>query len=463
MTLPIIIDLAYIASAVFFIFGLKLLSKVRTARRGNSLAALAMLVAVGATLLDQGILNYKMILVGIVVGSLIGAVMSRVVQMTAMPQLVAIFNGFGGLASALVAWSEYSRLGAVSEGFGLSIIAASVFVGMLTFTGSAIAFGKLQGIVWQQPVVYPLQKTFNLILMLAIIACGILLVLNPADGKFFFIILGVSSLLGILLVLPIGGADMPVVISLLNSYSGVAASLTGFVLMNKVLIVAGSLVGATGIILTQIMCKAMNRSLTNVAFGAFGKTEEGGSNSGGAANEYTGIKSCSAEEAAMIMETAQLVLIVPGYGLAVSRAQHAIKELAEVIEGRGGKVKYAIHPVAGRMPGHMNVLLAEADVPYEQLYELDQINSEFEQADVALVIGANDVTNPAARNEKGSPIYGMPILNVDKARTTIVIKRSLSAGFAGIKNPLFENEATLMLFSDAKGAVEQITKELRNS
>ncbi|MDP3920629.1 MAG: NAD(P)(+) transhydrogenase (Re/Si-specific) subunit beta [Candidatus Omnitrophota bacterium] len=458
--MPDLIDISYLVASVLFIFGMKCLSSVKTARLGNLLAALAMLMAVVVTLLDQGIVNYKLIAAGIVIGGLIGTITARLVQMTAMPQMVAVFNGFGGLASALVAFSEYHRLGSGIGNFVLITILLGTFVGWLTFTGSMIAYGKLQGIVTQQPVVYPFQNALNLVITLAIVGMGVWVVIDPAAQPFFWAIMAAASLLGILLVLPIGGADMPVVISLLNSYSGIAAAMTGFVLMNKVLIVAGALVGATGIILTAIMCKAMNRSLTNVVFGAFGQVEA--SSSGAKDSGYTGVKSCSAEEAAMVMESAQSVLIVPGYGLAVARAQHAIKELADVLEKRGVTVKYAIHPVAGRMPGHMNVLLAEAEVPYEQLFEMDEINSEFERTDVALVVGANDVTNPVARNEVGSPIYGMPILNVDKARTVIVVKRSLSPGFAGIKNPLFESEKTLMFFADAKKAIEGLTKEMNS-
>ncbi|HXV28138.1 MAG TPA: NAD(P)(+) transhydrogenase (Re/Si-specific) subunit beta [bacterium] len=455
------INFIYLLSSCLFIFGLKLLSHIKKARQGNFLAALGMLLAIAVTLFDRQILSYEWIAAGVILGTLIGAFLSYTIQMTAMPQMVALFNGFGGLASALVAWAELSKSSGHVESFVLTAIFLGTFVGAVTFTGSLIAFGKLQGICPQQPVVYPLQKTGNLILTVLILAAGYFLFQDPADGIPYWAVIGISSLLGILLVLPIGGADMPVVISLLNSYSGVAAAMTGFVLMNQMLIVAGSLVGAAGLILTQIMCRAMNRSLANVAFGTFGKIEKGAQ--GKAKDQYQGVKSCTSEEAALMLENAGLVIIVPGYGLAVSRAQHAVQELAKWLESKGVKVKYAIHPVAGRMPGHMNVLLAEADVPYDQLFEMDQINPEFEQADVVLVIGANDVVNPAARNEPGSPIYGMPILNVDKARSVIVIKRSLSPGFAGVKNPLFENEKTLLLFQDAKAAVEQILKNLKEA
>jgi len=455
-----IIHITYIFAAILFILGLKNLSKVRTARFGNFLAALGMLIAVGITLLDQGVLNYQWILIGVIIGSLIGILFSYFVQMTAMPQLVAVFNGFGGLASALVACSELLRVGYSMTTFVLITVMLSTFIGTLTLTGSFIAFGKLQGIVKQQPVTYFLQKTINLLIFLLLTVLAGWYVYDSSSINIYWFVAAFSALLGITLVLPIGGADMPVVISLLNSYSGIAAAMTGFVLMNNVLIVAGSLVGAAGLILTQIMCKAMNRSLVNVAFATFGKveTDDSGKAKG---QEYTNVKSCGAEEVAMMMDGAQSVIIVPGYGMAVARAQHVVRELEKYLEERGVSVKYAIHPVAGRMPGHMNVLLAEADVPYDKLYEMDRINSEFEQADVALVIGANDVTNPEAREDKGSPIYGMPILNVDKAKSVVVIKRSLSPGFAGIKNPLFENEKTYLFYSDAKTALEEIGKEIK--
>lgn len=459
MNMDLVIHSVYIVAAILFIMGLKNLSKVKTARRGNLLAALGMLLAVAITLLDQQVLNYQWILIGIVVGAFIGTLFASLVQMTAMPQLVALFNGFGGLASSLVACSELLRTWPSTGTFVLVSVVISTFIGILTFTGSLIAFGKLQSLVKQQPITYVLQKTLNLLIFIAIVVLSVWISISPTNLNLYWVVAGLSALLGILLVLPIGGADMPVVISLLNSYSGVAAAMTGFVLMNNVLIVAGSLVGAAGLILTQIMCKAMNRSLTNVAFGTFGKVDPSAEKKD---QEYTQVKSCGAEEVAMMMDGAQLVVIVPGYGMAVARAQHAVRELEKILEDKGVVVKYAIHPVAGRMPGHMNVLLAEADVPYDKLYEMDQINSEFDQADVALVIGANDVTNPVARNEKGSPIYGMPILNVDKAKSVVVIKRSLSPGFAGIKNPLFEDDKTYLFYSDAKKAIEEVSQELKS-
>lgn len=452
------IDLIYLLAAALFIFGLKNLNAVRTSRRGNFFAILGMLLAIGGTLLNQGIETYALIVFGVALGSVIGILFAKLVRMTAMPQMVALFNGFGGLASALVASSEFVKTKASLTTVSLIPMELGIFIGALTFTGSLIAFGKLQGLVIQRPFVFPLQKTLNLLIVIACGLFGVWLVVDPTLPTLFWLILSAALLLGILLVLPIGGADMPVVISLLNSYSGLAAAVAGFVLMNKMLIVAGSLVGAAGFILTRIMCRAMNRSLANVAFGAFGKVEKGVQKAG--AKDYTHVKSCTTEEAAMMLDSARSIIVVPGYGLAVARAQHAVKKLANLLESRGTSVKYAIHPVAGRMPGHMNVLLAEAEVPYEQLYEMDAINPEFGQTDVALVIGANDVTNPSAENEPGSPIYGMPILDVAKAKSIIVIKRSLSPGFAGIKNPLFENENTVLFFSDAKKAIEGLTSEL---
>jgi NAD(P) transhydrogenase subunit beta len=344
----------------------------------------------------------------------------------------------------------------------LVTILLATFVGAITFSGSMIAYAKLEDLVKQQPITYPLQQIVNLIIALVTIGLGVMILANPAAVPAFWGLLATSLLLGILIILPIGGADMPVIISLLNSFSGIAGALTGFVLMNKVLIVSGALVGSSGIILSQIMCKAMNRSLANVLFGAFGKVQESVQGLKETETGYTNVKSATPEEVALILDAANSVIMVPGYGLAVSRAQHSIRELAKLLQSRGVTVKYAIHPVAGRMPGHMNVLLAEAEVPYNELFEMEEINPDFERADAAIVVGANDVTNPAARNEPGSPIYGMPILNVDKSRSVIVIKRSLSPGFAGIKNPLFEMDKTLMLFGDAKEMLDRLTKEVKN-
>ena len=453
--MTLLIELSYLTAAALFIFGLKKMSRVATSRQGNLLAMAGMFLAVAATLFHQNIDYYGWIALSVGVGAAVGALMAVLVQMTAMPQMVALLNGFGGIASALVASAEFLK----SDGTPLSLIPISLgaFVGTLTFTGSMIAFGKLQGWVAQRPVVYPSQNRINLLLCLGILLVGVLLVLSPSPF-FYWLVFAGASILGILLVLPIGGADMPVVISLLNSYSGIAAAITGFVLMNNILIVAGALVGAAGLILTQIMCHAMNRSLANVAFGSFGKTSSATAQK--ETSGYTHVKSATAEEAALLLESPRSVIIVPGYGLAVSRAQHAVKKLAALLESRGAVVKYAIHPVAGRMPGHMNILLAEAEVPYNQLYEMDAINSEFAQTDVVLVIGANDVVNPAAKDEPGSPIYGMPILNVAEAKSVIVLKRTLSPGFAGIKNPLFEKENTLLYYADAKKGIEDLISEL---
>lgn len=454
-----ITHIAYLISASLFIMGLKNLSSPKTARRGNLLAMLAMLLAIVVTLLDQQILDFTYIIAGVIIGAAIGAVAAKKVEMTAMPQMVALFNGFGGLASALVAFAEYSHSG----GTGLSVnvvitMILSLMIGTVTFTGSLIAFLKLQGIMRGAPIVYSLQHIVNTLVVLTIIALGVMVVLEPSSQNLILVIIGLSVLLGILSVIPIGGADMPVVISLLNSYSGLAAAATGFVLSNNVLIISGALVGASGLILTNIMCKAMNRSLANVLFAAVGS--DGGSNSGGTKEERQ-VTEYSAEDAAMVMESAQSVIIVPGYGLAVAQAQHVLQELAMLLMERGVNVRYAIHPVAGRMPGHMNVLLAEASVPYDLLLEMDEINDDFQNTDLVLVIGANDVINPAARYKKESPLYGMPILNVDKARSVMIIKRSLAAGFAGEGNELFYDNKTMMLFGDAKKMVTELVREVK--
>ena len=461
------IDIAYLVAAVCFIYGLKMLSHPKTARNGNRLASIGMLIAIIATVLLGGIgLNFKMIAIAMIFGSIIGAFFAIKVEMTQMPQLVAIFNGFGGAASALVASAEFLKnyKGFENDPSLLLIISIvlSLLIGTLTFTGSFIAFGKLQGIVTTKPVTFSGQQILNGILAIIMIVAAFMI---PAYGiNSFYIIVALSALLGILLVIPIGGADMPVVISLLNSYSGIAAAMTGFVLVSSnpsagnALIICGSLVGASGMILTQIMCKGMNRSLANVIFGAVGGDDIGGSAGEG---KQLNIKSYSTEEAAMIFDAAEKIIIVPGYGLAVAQAQHAVREVAEFLEGKGKNVLYAIHPVAGRMPGHMNVLLAEANISYEQLKDLDEINPEFEDCDVALVLGANDVVNPAARTDKSSPIYGMPILNVDKARTVMVNKRSMNAGFAGIQNELFGYDNTIMIFGDAKDMLTQLLNDLK--
>jgi len=435
-----------------------MLSHPKTARKGNAIATLGMLVAILATLYAGELLDFKMIGTGVLIGAIIGSIAARKVEMTQMPQLVAIFNGFGGGASALVASAEfYSNFSANPSTFMLITIVLSVLIGTLTLTGSFIAFGKLQGFISGQPIVYPGQQLINAIFVLILLAFTFLLIQLPTELNYFYGILILAAILGITLTIPIGGADMPVVISLLNSYSGVAAAATGFVLMNNALIISGALVGASGLILTQIMCKGMNRSLANVIFGAVGGDKE---NSNGKSQELN-IKSYSTEEAAMIFDAAEKIIIVPGYGLAVAQAQHATREVAEWLEEKGKTVLYAIHPVAGRMPGHMNVLLAEANIPYESLKDLDEINPEFEDCDVALILGANDVVNPAARHDTSSPIYGMPILNVDKSRTVIVNKRSMNPGFAGIQNELFGYDNTIMVFGDAKDMLNNLMSDLK--
>ncbi|HNQ21880.1 MAG TPA: NAD(P)(+) transhydrogenase (Re/Si-specific) subunit beta [Phycisphaerae bacterium] len=456
-----VIDLLYLIAAILFIFGLKKLSSPTTARRGNLLAAIGMLIAILVTLLDKQIVSPAWIVAGMVIGAGIGLWWARAVPMTAMPQLVAAFNGFGGVASALVAISEHYRPdGGAAHIDVLVTIALSVLIGMVTFTGSFIAYAKLQGVMTGAPILYKGQHLVNILLGLAVVVFGVLFVMDPAAlGWSLWLVLLVGGALGVLLTIPIGGADMPVVISLLNSYSGVAAAMTGFVLRNEALIISGSLVGSSGLILTNIMCKAMNRSLANVLFGGVG-TADLAAGAGVKATAGTA-RQMSAEDAAVVMENARLIIVVPGYGMAVAQAQHVVREMADQLERRGVTVKYAIHPVAGRMPGHMNVLLAEANVPYPQLYDLDDINPEFPNCDVALVIGANDVTNPAARHDKASPIYGMPILDVDKARTVMVIKRSLNPGFAGVDNELYYLPNTYMLFGDAKKMITEVLSALK--
>ncbi len=466
-----IAPLTYLFSSSLFIFGLKRLSRVRTARSGNAIAALAMLLAVVGTLVELGVIDYRWVLGGVIVGSLIGAIAALRVEMTAMPEMVALFNGFGGLASALVALAIFWTSGVETRasGTGAEILgtveavtsALSILIGGLTFTGSVVAFMKLRGqLAGGRPLLLPGRHAVNALLVLASIAGTVTFTTYVSGYESLTIIAlaltAVSLLLGVLLVIPIGGADMPVVVSLLNSYSGVAASAAGFVIGNPALIIAGAMVGAAGLILTNLMCKAMNRSLVSVLLGGFG--QQAGESGGG---EYAGVKSAGAAEAAMVLEAARSVVIVPGYGLAVAQAQHAVKELAHELQKNGASVSYAIHPVAGRMPGHMNVLLAEADVPYEQLFELEMINPELRTTDVAIVIGANDVVNPAAMDDPKSPIYGMPILSVHEAKTVFVVKRSLGAGYAGIKNTLFERDNAIMLFGDAKKVVQDVLKELR--
>ena len=450
-------NIFYVLASVLFILGIKKLSHPKTARNGNFLSACGMFIAIVSTLIANDNIDVQMIVIGMIIGSVIGALFAQKVEMTQMPQMVAIFNGFGGSASALVAAAEFLNSGSIST-FTLSSIMISIFVGTLTFTGSIIAFGKLQGFISGQPIVFPGQQVLNAILALALVGFGVYAVISPSEINYFYGLIILSALIGITLTIPIGGADMPVVISLLNSYSGVAAAATGFVLMNNGLIISGALVGASGLILTSIMCKGMNRSLANVIFGAVGLEQDSG---GDSSQKQVTIKSYSTEEAAMIFDAAEKVIVVPGYGLAVAQAQHAVREVAELLEGKGKKVLYAIHPVAGRMPGHMNVLLAEANIPYEQLKDLDEINSEFEDCDVSLVLGANDVVNPAARHDTSSPIYGMPILDVDKSRTVIINKRTMNTGFAGIQNELFGFDNSIMVFGDAKDMLQQLLKDLK--
>ncbi len=455
-------ELLYLTAAVLFIIGLKRLSSPATARRGNALSGVGMLIAILVTLFDRGILSFQAIAVGIVVGSLLGLWMARAVKMTSMPQMVALLNGFGGGSSLLVGGAEFlkAELAGATPPLDVGITTQlSLLVGSVTLTGSLIAWAKLQEVMTGKPITFPMQKTVNALTFVVIAALATYQIATPEQVIWpFYAVIFLSLVLGVLLVIPIGGADMPVVISLLNSYSGIAAAMTGFVIHNNLLIIAGALVGSSGIILSQIMCKAMNRSLTNVLFGAFGGDSGG---AGAKSAEGLTVRQVSVEDAAVQLGYAQLVIVVPGYGLAVAQAQHIVRELADLIERRGGEVKYAIHPVAGRMPGHMNVLLAEANVPYDKLCEMDQINDDFQRADVALVIGANDVVNPAARTDTGSPIYGMPILNADHAKSIIVLKRGMSAGFAGIENDLFYNPKTAMLFGDAKKSLTSLVTEIK--
>ena len=463
--LPTGIQLFYLVAASLFILGLKQLGSPATARKGNVIAAVGMLLAIVATLLDNHVLNYEMILLGLAIGSVLGAIVAYKVQMTEMPQMVGLLNGLGGAASALVAVAEFWRLFSHAETIPLDAnisMLLDVLIGGVTFTGSMLAFAKLQGIVSGQPITFPFQQPINALLLATYLGgCGYLLV-EPNSLPVFITVTIVSLILGVLFVIPIGGGDMPVVISLLNSFSGLAAAAAGFVVMNNMLIIAGALVGASGIILTEIMCKAMNRSLVSVLFDAFGKIGSGGAVSAGSSDTTDKtVRSIDPEEGAMMLGYARSVVIVPGYGMAVAQAQHSIRELADQLERMGVEVKYAIHPVAGRMPGHMNVLLAEANVPYEQLYDMDDINPMFEQTDVALVIGANDVVNPAAQTDDKSPIYGMPILEVDRAKQTIVIKRGMSVGFAGVDNELFYKSKTTMLFGGAKDVVAKLASEVK--
>lgn len=473
--MAVLINLLYIAASILFIFGIKMLGSASTARRGNLLSSLGMLVAVVATLLYSG-LSWWMVVTGIAIGAVIGAVAALRVKMTGMPELVALFNGFGGLASLLVGLAELSKVHAggidaylagllaqsgvlVPFWFALAAIAGTVIIGAVTFTGSLIAFGKLSGKLDGKPVVFPSQKLITAVVALVALIAGAIMVVGADSGVGLaggcaLVLLALA--IGVLMTLPIGGGDMPVVISLLNSCSGVAAAMAGFIILNNVLVVAGCLVGASGLILTVIMCRAMNRSLPNVLFGGFGS----GAGPQGAAVEGE-MKPASTEDAYYVLEAASHVVFVPGYGMAVAQAQHAVKELAGILEENGCQVEFAIHPVAGRMPGHMNVLLAEADVPYEQLWEMDAINDVMESVDVAVVIGANDVVNPAAGEDPSSPIYGMPIINVHQARTVYCLKRGKGTGFSGLENALFFRENTRMLYGDAKETLSELVGQFK--
>ncbi|CAN5732432.1 NAD(P)(+) transhydrogenase (Re/Si-specific) subunit beta [soil metagenome] len=470
-----IIDLAYLASAIMFIYGLKFLSTPSRARKGNQLAALGMTVAVVATLFSRELrvtengvsetswTNVGLILLAIALGGVVSAAAAQRVKMTAMPQLVAIFCGVGGATAALVSVAEFVHNDGIGRGEILSIVLGA-FIGSVSFTGSMVAFAKLQELIAGRPVTFPNQKMINGILFgaIAVLGAAIVVLQDGSVAKLFIWIVFVAALiLGAALVLPIGGADMQVVIAILNSLTGIAAALTGLVLDNLAMVIAGALVGASGAYLTMLMAKAMNRSVTNILFGAFGVGPE--MTASGETGEQKPVKEATPEDAAVALAYAQNVIVVPGYGLAVAQAQHAVRELADVLEDRGVNVRYAIHPVAGRMPGHMNVLLAEANVSYDQLYDMEQINDDFAQADVALVIGANDVTNPSARTDKSSPIYGMPILNVDQAQQVFVLKRSMKSGFAGIENELFHDQKTSMVFGDAKATLSQMLTAVKQT
>jgi H+-translocating NAD(P) transhydrogenase subunit beta len=457
------IALAYLVTIIAFVLALKFLSSPATAPLGNRIGAVGMVIALAATFAKAHLHNYASILIVMAVFAPIGAYAARAVKMTAMPQMVALFNGVGGGAAALVALSDFHNVapepGRIHADVGISIM-LSALIGSVSFAGSLVAFGKLQELVSGRPIVYPGQKAVNLALLGALVALAIVVLAGPQRQSLVIALICGALLFGVLFVLPIGGADMPVVISLLNAFTGLAAAATGFVLHNNVLIVSGMLVGASGTLLTMLMGRAMNRSLANVLFGAFGQIVAGPA--GVAADTDGAVRSASAEDVAVMLAYAKKVVVVPGYGLAVAQAQHDVRQLADLLEERGVDVSYAIHPVAGRMPGHMNVLLAEANVPYPQLKEMDDVNPEFSRTDVALVIGANDVVNPDARSNAGSPIYGMPILNVDQAQQVVVLKRSMNPGFAGIDNPLFLNPKTVMLFGDAKDSVDKLIASVKN-
>ncbi len=466
-----LINLWYIVAAALFIYGLKGLGSPASAVRGNLLSAIGMFIAVVATLFSRGILEFQWIAAAAAVGAIIGVLAAQKVTMTGMPEMVALFNGSGGLASLLVGWAALYGTGtalpaeaAVANVTGAVMVSTftvvtillSILIGGVTFSGSLVAWGKLAEVMTSRAIVFGAQRLVNAAILLALIACGVMFAMEPSlTSPYLYVVIGLSLLFGVMTVIPIGGADMPVVISLLNSYSGLAACAAGFAINNNILIVAGSLVGAAGMILTNIMCKAMNRSLANVLFSGFGAVKT--------ATKVEGeVKPIVAEDAYVILEAASSVTFVPGYGMAVAQAQHVVRELGDLLEANGAEVTYAIHPVAGRMPGHMNVLLAEANVPYDQLVEMDDINPRIENIDVAVVIGANDVVNPAAREDENSPIYGMPIINVDSARTVFVLKRSMASGFSGVDNPLFFGDNTRMLFGDAKASISSLIAEFKS-
>ncbi len=448
-----LVRISYVVAAGLFILSIKWMGGPATARRGVLAGEIGMLLAITGTLLRHEVVNYQWIVIAFLVGSAIGVPLAYLMPMTAVPQRTALSHAFGALAAALIGTAEYYR--AMPHGFVMAALVLEMLLGYLTFTGSLMACGKLQEILPTRPIVYRGQNFTNLTLFAVAVILGIALVLHPEQTWLFPIFVALSLLFGVLLIIPIGGADMPTVIALLNSYAGLSACAMVFALDNKLLIIAGALDGSSGFILSIVMCRAMNRSFTNVLFGAFGQVQAASTQA-----QKRSVRSASPEEAAEILDAARLVIVVPGYGLAVGQAQHKLRELYDLLTRRGVDVRFAIHPVAGRMPGHMNVLLAEAEIPYDKLFEMDDINSEFRQADVALVIGANDVTNPAARHDRTSPIYGMPILNVDQARTIMVIKRSMSPGFAGIDNELYYMDKTLMLFGDAKVFLTDIVREL---
>ncbi|AGF78761.1 NAD/NADP transhydrogenase beta subunit [Desulfocapsa sulfexigens DSM 10523] len=459
MSIVNIIDFVYLISAVLFMLGIKNLSSPATAKLGNKLSMAGMLVAIAATLASPDMFGYTMIIIAIAIGAAIGGYAAVKVEMTSMPEMVALFNGCGGAASALVAMAEFNGHTGAFANFTMITLLLSVIIGGLTFTGSIIAYTKLQGIISTRPITYPFQQVVNAGIVLLTIFLAYLVFQNPANTLAFYFIILLALGLGVLAVIPIGGADMPVIVSLLNSYSGLAVSMTGFALNNNALIIVGSLVGASGLFLTKIMCDAMNRSLANVLFGAFGAVDD--SVADGGEGPTGSMKGFEVEDVAITLQNADSLIIVPGYGMAAAQAQHVTRELGDYLGEEGVDVRYAIHSVAGRMPGHMNVLLAEADVPYDQLYAMEDINDDFSTTDVVLVIGANDVVNPAAKTNPGSPIYGMPILEVDKAQTVVVLKRSMNVGFAGIENELFFKDNTMMLFGDAKSSIQKLLSAVK--